>query len=271
MNTTHRYVVLRLATDKIRGEVVNVGIVLFAEHQPPQCFIMTTLNKLRAIDAAWDSAKLSAWRANIYTILNNYNGVQRTIEALARFGFCQSDAVGMFYADTQEILSKQLAIIKRTYVSNKGNDDKPPREKRTRLQTLMRQQFQRMEKLGTEADDIENHLVVANLPVPHYSELKNDFVYKNGVYRLTQTLDYNVSPDGVHQKLMEACMKSTASELAAQTYGKGTVLMAVVDIPESLREPTDHHVDMLIAKGFEVFHFTDPSSMSEYMQKAVPN
>lgn len=271
MSTTYSYVVLRLAVEKIRGEVINVGIALFNEQQQPQSIIMATLNKLRAIDATWDTARLNAWRTNIDTILKRYDGPRSAIDALGRFGFCEPDAVGMFHADTQDDLKQQLTTIKRTYISNKTTEDKPVREKRTRLQTLMRDQFKRMQIFGNEAGDVQNHLVVANLPVPGYDEFKNDFVYKNGVYRLTQTIDYNVSADSVHNKLMEACLKSTAAELAANAYGPGTMRMAVLDIPEALRDVTDHHIDMLVAKGFEVFHFGDASSMGNYMQKVIPS
>lgn len=270
MITTFHYVVLRLAVEKIRGEVINVGIALFNEQQQPQIIIMATLNKLRAIDETWDNARLNGWRTNIDIILKRYDDTRSAIDALGRFGFCDPDAVGMFHADTQDALKQHLSTIKRTYVSNKSTEDKPAREKRTRLQTLMRDQFKRMQVFGNEAGDVQNHLVVANLRVPGYEELKNDFVYKNGVYRLTQTIDYNVSADSVHHKLMEACLKSTAAELAANAYGPGTMRMAVLDIPDALRDATDYHIDMLVAKGFEVFHFGDASSMNNYMQKVIP-
>lgn len=271
MSSTYHYVVLRLAVEKIRGEVINVGIVLFKEQQQPQCIIMATLNKLRAIDATWNTTRLNAWRTNIDAILQRCDGTRSAIDALCRFGFCEPNAVGMFHADTQNDLKQQLSTIRHTYVSNKTTDDRPVREKRTRLQTLLREQFKRMQVFGNEAGDVQNHLVVANLPVPGYDELKNDFVYKNGVYRLTQTIDYNVSADSMHNKLMEACLKSTAAELAANAYGPDTMRMAVLDIPDALRDATDHHIDMLVAKGFEVFHFSDASSMDNYMQRVIPN
>ena len=270
MSTTYHYVVLRLAVEKIRGEVINVGIALFGGEQQATSIMMATLNKLRAIDATWDSTRFSAWKANVDKILSHYKETGATIEALGRFGFCEPDAVGMFQAEDAEQLREQLAKIRATYVSNKANESKAPREKRTRLQTLMRNQFKRMEVLGSSANDVQNHLVVANMPVPGYEELKNDFVYKNGVYRLTQTIDYHVSPDSIHNKLSEACVKSTAAELAANYYGPNTVRLAVLDIPEGLQDAADHHIDMLLAKGFEVFHFSKPEDMARYLQMATP-
>lgn len=271
MDSTYHYSVLRLSTDRLRGEVINVGVVLFHQGEAPRTIVMATLNKLRAIDAKWDTQQLAAWSANIDQIIASGTSVREQLLALSRFGFCEPDAVGMFVAETAADLADKLNAIKATFVANKVRADQPKREKRTRLQTALRDQFQRMHVLGHEPSDIANHLVVPNMPVPAYPELKNDFVYKNGVYRITQTLDYNVAPDSLHNKLQEACVKSTAADLAARNYGPGTKRYVVVDIPAAFADAADQHVDLLLAQGFEVFHFNDSLSMSQYLSRATPN
>ena len=271
MNTTYHYVVLRLATDDLRGEVINVGVVLFQGAAQPQIHIMATLNKLRAIDATWDTPRLSVWTENVRALVERSNSARDCIEALASFGFCDGQAIGMFIAENQTQLSKNLADVKATYVANRSHSERPQREKRTRLQTALRDQFKRMQILGTSVDDLSMHLVVQNVPVPSYPELRTDFVYKNGVYRLTQTLDYNVSPDSLHNKLSEACVKSTAAEMAVKEYGADTITMVVVDIPEEFADAADSHLDLLHARGFDIYHFNDPSSMAQYIAKAAPH
>lgn len=270
MKTTYHYVVLRLAPDQTRGEVINVGIALFPDSEEARVVTMATLNKLRALDAGWDSQRLSAWTRGVQMVLENERSVAAQTQALARFGFCEPDAVGMFTSDSPEALAARLKAIKATYVANKANEERPKREKRTRLQTALREQFKKMHVLGSDTADIANHLVVANVPVPAYDDLKTDFVYKNGVYRITQTIDYHVAPDSVHNKLAEACVKSTAAELAMKAYGPDTQRLAVLDIPPGMEDATDQHVDLLLAQGFEVFHYGDSTSMETYLQKAAP-
>jgi len=270
MNSTYHYTVLRLSPHRTRGEVINVGVVLFQAEQEPCVIIMATLNKLRALDASWNTARLLAWTKNIKTILASQRGPAHQLKALERFGFCEAEAVGMFTAETDGDLQQQLTAIKTAYVANKAGAEPAKRERRTRLQTSMREQFSKMHVLGHNTEDLANHLVVPNLPVPNQPDLKNDFVYKNGVYRITQTIDYNVSPDGIHQKLQEACVKGTAATLAARAYGAGTQCYAVVDIPTEYADVTDSHLDLLLAQGFEVFHFTDAQSMAAYLAKATP-
>ncbi len=270
MKTTYHYVVLRLAVDRMRGEILNVGVALLAGEQPARTVMMATLNKLRAVDSSWNSQRYAAWTENVQAILDANKTATSQIQALHRFGFCERDAVGTFMAASHEEIAEQLARIKSAYVSNRSADEKPKREKRTRLQTALRDQFKKMHVLGNTVDDIAEHLVVSNVPVAGYPDLKSDFVYKNGTYRITQTLDYHVAPDSLHNKLTEACVKSTAAELAMKQYGSNTRRLAVLDIPEEYSDAADAHIDLLLAQGFEVFHFNNPASMDDYLTKAVP-
>jgi len=271
MNTTFEYVVLRLAADQIRGEVINVGIVLFGVDTPARVITMATLNKLRAIDVSWSASRLAQWVANAEAILQAGKGTKRQIETLERFGLCEASAVGMFVAKDAKELTQRLNGIRARYVSNKAKDGEvAPRKKRNRLQTAMRDQFKKMHVLGAVPDDIAQHLVVPNVPVPGHDEFKTDFVYKNGVYRITQTLDYNVAPDSLHNKLAETCVKTMAGELAMQAYGSDTLRLAVVDVPAAFADAADSHVDLLLARGFEVFHFGDANQMAKYFSKATP-
>lgn len=270
MNTTYHYVVLRLATDDLRGEIINVGIALFNGEARPQVHMMATLNKLRALDATWDSLRLGQWTENVRSITEQAMPPAEIVQTLSAFGFCDGDAIGMFIAETPAQLSENLAEIKTTYVANRPTAEKARREKRTRLQTALRGQFKKMHVLGETANDLAQHLVVPNVPVPSYPELKSDFLFKNGVYRVTQTIDYNVSPDSLHNKLTEACVKSTSAELALKAYGPDTMRLAVLDIPEEFADAADAHVDLLFAQGFEIFHFGNPAQMDRYFKQAAP-
>lgn len=270
MNPTYHYVVLRLSTDDLRGELINVGVVLFPSDKPPQLFVLATLNKLRALDATWDTPRLAEWTANVQQIIEIEKSAAEVVRALGRFRYCDPEAVGSFVANSHAEVAKNLSDIKATYIANRIGNDGKPRERRPRLHTALKEQFRRMHVLGVEADDVAQHLVVPNVPVPHHPELKTDFVYKNGAYRITQAIDYHVAPDSVHNKLAEACVKSTAAELAMRAYGPGTLRLAVFDIPDALAGAADAHVDLLHAQGFEIFHFRDPQSMADYLSKGAP-
>ncbi|MHB1701180.1 MAG: DUF3037 domain-containing protein [Acidobacteriaceae bacterium] len=269
MDKIYHYVVLRLAIDDLRGEIINVGIVLFAEEEQPRLIVMATLNKLRALDASWDQARFGRWVANIQEIIAQQRTPQEAVQGLAMFGFCDAEAIGMFTASNQTELASEIAEVKATYVSNRAATAQH-RERRSRLHTLLRERFRAMHVLGATMDDLANHMVVAHVPVPGHSELRTDFLYGNGVYSITQAIDYRISPDSVHNKLSEVCLKITAAHMAARAYGPTTQCLAVLDIPPELEDATDAQVDLLHAQNFDIFRFGDPQSMAEYLQRAAP-
>lgn len=269
MNSMHEFVVLRLAPNPMRGELLNVGAAVFYTDRTPTVHIMAPLGKLRAIDATWSSAKLQSWKASVENALKAERTTQQHVLMLSRLGYCAEGEPGLFYAENANQFHAELSDIKRTYVTPIGDVTHQKRERRTRLSMELRQRFKALKVLGKSVEDLSEHLIVPNVPVPEYPDLKADFVYKNGVYRVTQTLDYRVSLQGAHAKINEACVKSMAAELATKAWGNDTVKLAVVQIPREFEDLADGHIDMLYAHGFEIFHADSQVDMARYVTRAI--
>lgn len=269
MKQRYHYVVLRLKTNDLRNEIINVGIVLFDESLKPTVITMAPLNKLRAIDTSWDAARLTQWTKRVHDLVEMERDAKTLLATLDRFGYCDQKAIGMFMASSKREVDENIAEIKRVYVSNKSGVERQQKEKKSKLQILLKEQFERMQVLGSTMEDLANHMVVPNVPVPEHPGLKSDFLFKNGVYRITQTFDYNVSVDSLHHKLSEACVKSTAADLAVGKYGFDTKKFAVLDVPKEFEGYVDAHIDLLITKGFYIHNFGDNSSMDDYFLSAI--
>lgn len=269
MKQRYHYVVLRLKTNDLRNEIINVGIVLFDESLKPTVITMAPLNKLRAIDTSWDAARLSQWTKRVHDVVEMESDAKALLATLDRFGYCDQKAIGMFMASSQREVAENIAEIKRLYVANKSGAERQQKEKKSKLQILLKEQFELRDVLGKTVDDLEKHLVVPNVQVPEHPSLKSDFVFKNGVYRITQTIDYNVEPDSLHNKLTEACVKITSADFAVNKYGENTKKLAVIDVPQVYLGTVDAHIDLLIKKNFEIFNFSDHSSMTDYFDKAI--
>lgn len=266
MKQRYHYVVLRLKTNDLRNEIINVGIVLFDESLKPTVITMAPLNKLRAIDTSWDAARLSQWTMRVHDVVDMAKDAKELLATLDRFGYCDQKAIGMFMASSKKEVDENIAEIKRIYVANKSGAERQKKEKKSKLQILLKEQFERMQVLGSTMEDLANHMVVPNVPVPDHPGLKSDFLFKNGVYRITQTIDYNVAPDSLHNKLSEACVKTTAADLAMRKYGSDTKKYAVLDVPEEYVDSIDSHIDLLLTKGFEVFHYRNSQRLSSYFE-----
>jgi len=270
MNSTYEFVVLRLAPNPMRGELLNVGAVVFAPSGEATIHIMAPLGKLRVIDATWNASRLADWRHTLERVLRMDRSTAEHINTLAHLGYCKRGEPGMFLAENAAQLDAEISNIRRTYITPAGEAiQSHKRERKARLASELRQRFKSLKVLGKSIDDLSEHLIVPNVPVPDYPDLKADFVFKNGIYRLTQTLDYRVSAQGAHAKINEACVKSMAAQLASKSWGPDTLKLAVVQVPNEFADLADGHLDMLHAHGFEIFHADRQADMHRYVQQAL--
>jgi hypothetical protein len=106
------------------------------------------------------------------------------------------------------------------------------------------------------------------LPIPGAPDLKGDFVYKNGVYRITQTLDYRVSPSGARQKVSEACTKVMAANAGEKVWGDDTLKYALVNIPDEVADIAQSHLNLFHSAGFQVFHADNQRELERYYEVA---
>ncbi|USP46996.1 DUF3037 domain-containing protein [Alcaligenes faecalis] len=258
------YLILRLRPDFIRGEVVNVGAVVWERHGQAMLHFWAPVTKVRALDSTWTNETAAAWLQNIESIVQKTDNILDCQSVLNKIGVCQRNAVGMFVANSKKDLAAEISEIKTTYVSPYGFDQDEGKSSRTDLVAELRASFKKMNVLGESPEDLTRHLIVQDIPIPQNPELRADFVYKNGVYRVTQTLDYRTSMKRAQQKIKEACTKMVAAQLAKESWGAETVKIAVVNVPSEVAVIADPHLDMLLSHDFFIFHSNKKEDMVHY-------
>lgn len=264
MTMVYEYVVLRLSPDIMRGEYVNIGLVVFPAEGKPSVRLLAPISKVRALDPTWNSIKHTHLRAQIEDLLSEQSSTECKVEKLVRLGLVHSNEPGFFHASS-ETLEQEIRSVAAQYILSRV--ERKPR--RANLHKEMVQRFKDMELLGSSIDDLPKHLVVPHVPIPQYPDLKADFVFKNGVYRITQTLDYRVSESAAHQKVAEACTKAMAAREGVNAWGEGTKKFALVCIPPEIADIADSHIDLLIANGFVIFHADKKDDLDSYHSLAL--
>lgn len=258
------YLILRLKPDFIRGEIINVGAVIWNREGSPTTHFWAPVTKVRALDAAWGSADAEAWIDSLDSIVQKTKSIHECQAILQQLGVCQKSAIGMFVAKSQSALEAEINDIKHTYVNPHTLAQDEAKGRRTDLIAELRNSFKLMHMLGNGPEDLSRHLIVQDIPIPQNPELRADFVYKNGVYRVTQTLDYRTSMKRAQQKIKEACTKMVAAQLAKESWGAETVKIAVVNVPTEVAVIADPHLDMLLSHGFFIFHSDNKQDMAHY-------
>lgn len=265
MTQFYEYVVLRLSPNLIRGESINIGVAVFRENGAAVVRLLAPISKIRAIDPTWNRARNDQLEIFLKTVIDSASSTQAKIQSLASLGYCISSEPGFFHA-TESALDEAIRDIVKRYVSTAASAERKPRK--SRLHTDLSRWFKRLHLLGTDAEDLSHHRVVPHFPIPGNPDLKGDFVYKNGVYRITQTLDYSGSESGAHAKVAEACMKVMAAREAVNVWGDSTKKFAVVRVPEAVADIADKHLDLLYNSGFEIFNADQSRDLDRYEQIA---
>ncbi|OXS92657.1 DUF3037 domain-containing protein [Pandoraea apista] len=266
MTKFYEYVVLRLAPDAIRGESINVGLAIFPQDESPVTRISASLAKVRQLDASWNSSRADRFRDAVQEIIVDQNrSIDERISLLAALGYCLPGEPGFFYA-SPSTLAEEIRLVEAQYITAKNEPNR--RAPRSKLHQEIAQRFKSMKLLGKTADDLLDHLVVPHVAIPGTPDLKADFVYKNGVYRITQTLDYRVSSQGARQKIAEACTKVTAAQQGQKVWGDTTMKFALVCVPGEVADIADSHLDLLYASGFKIFHADKPKELASYHAEA---
>lgn len=265
MTELYEYVVIRLSPDVMRGETINVGIAVFPKESPAFVRIAASQAKVKALDPRWDTRREKQLKSEVESLVLRPGTTESKINLLASLGLCIPGVPGFFYASASD-LEAELRQVAQQYISTRR--ERGAGTRRSKLHHEMLVKFRSMHMLGTGEVDLGLHRVVPHLPIPGSPDLKADFVYKNGVYRITQTLDYRVSPMGARQKVSEACTKVMAATAGVKVWGDDTKKFALVNVPADVAPIADSHLDMLYAAGFEIFHADNHRELEQYEKVA---
>lgn len=189
------FVVLR-AVDKVRGESVNAGIVLFTP-DGVMVGVAPTANRIKALHPDFAAVSLAAWREGLQSALKSFAvklpDIAQQIAMLPLL--CQP-----FTADTepgsallnadnpQETLEALLTwqvLTRQATVRAKNGAPKRP----TKLAAQMRTWFRNAKVFSSNAEDLSKGRVIANFPVAARDDLYADFAVKNGRLHVLETLD----------------------------------------------------------------------------------
>jgi len=263
MTENYEFVVLRLSPDPMRGETLNAGLIVFAQDGSVDVKIGAALGKLRALDDSIDRRYLATVRQRIMELVSYEGTTEDKVARLADFGFCSRRSPG-FFTSNRTSYRDHVRELEEVYVVPAGI----VRNQRSRLLDELLERLRSMSLLGSEESDLNRHLAVPSLPIPLHPDLKGDLVYRNGVYRITQTVDYQVAAAAAHKKISEVCTKVMAADLARRSWGDNLRKYAVVRVPETVASIADPHLDLLHAQGFDIFHYDNGDDLARYHESA---
>lgn len=238
MDRCFEYCILRLMPDAVRGEVVNIGIVVFLNDRV-DVRITKNMVKAQALVPNFSLEGIDGIADEIADVANGLPPAE-AVSLLKDLGPLTVSQLGFFSAN-ETTYDNKIEQIMRWMVN-------PParqafNEGRSRLHTEIRKQFKDFNLLGKSPDDIAEHKVIPGYTLPGESDMSIDFAMKNGLWRFTQVVDYRTTSKGAHNKIKEVSVKAVTLHQAPKALDvkseevKGYALVWVPPEFESIAAP----------------------------------
>lgn len=219
--------IIRYQPDMHRQEVVNVGVVLFAD-DGPRISLGASLGKVLALDPNFPIANIYDQAERLRGVLANLWERNVPIDDItSRFGpggMLSLSSTGMLERTgrTPESIIEEL---ERDLV--RAPTPRRLKEPRTsRLHTELRRVFAQARILGSKPTDISRHLVVPNFPIDPDVGLFAEFALRNGKLHITETVDFRTA--AASTKRTEAQAKTLLLLQAQNRVGAADLLRYVV-------------------------------------------
>ncbi len=263
----YRYAVLRVTPDKMRGEIVNVGVIVISPNGDLDIVLPERHKKAVALDASLEQPVIQEMANQICKLADfdsNPAKKEKLIE-MACSDILRCSAFAEFKVDRPENYHRRIDDLLQLLV----NPVTRKRQAKTqRIATKVKSIFEDHEILGS-IDDIDNHLVVPNYPIDALRGLKADFALKNGCMHITQTIDMNTSDHA--QKHAQAALDAVTLDKALNIFGDDTRRYVVYSatrknqtVDQTLKLLGDHADNM-----FNLESADDTNAYVELIQAAI--
>lgn len=264
MDRCFKYCVLRLMPDPVRGEVVNIGLIIFTDGGI-DLRIGKNLAKAQALVPHLSIDGLDELKEELGDIAGLLNP-EEALPLLKSYGPFTVSELGYFTANDDKYEAK-IEQIMRWLVSPPAKPS--AREGRSRLATEIRSELKRHKLLGNSIEEMHKNKVVAGYELPGEDDLAVDFAIKNGLYRFTQVIDYRTTPKSVHSKIKEVSIKAIAIHQAPRALDvkkddvKG---YALVWVPPEFADVAHPHLKVLHDFTDEILHYDNPRDRNRYWE-----
>ncbi len=214
-----KYAVLMAIPDRLRGERVNVGIIVF---RPTGADVrLSDVAKLRALAGGdWDGYASDLRHRLIERFGSDPNAADAFVGGPAPDPIIQASDLAWFSIGNVNEYEAQVAdILKSLVVRPRG----PARPRSTRINTEIARQLKGFKVLASPDETINEHKVVRNFTIDRDEGLIADFALKNGLMHIATTVDLRkatINPG-------DAALKAITLDKAAEKYPKNVHLLGV--------------------------------------------
>lgn len=258
--TTYNYSIIRITPNPVRAESINIGLVV-STPGGPDIRVLQTFTKIKAITKSFSMGDLDEMKTKMEFLLTE----KLTLEEAVRFfqGSINLSETGSFTAKNSFEYENNVDLINKTYITpEKSNKREPITQKR--IITELKDQFSHYGIMGKGIDDLCEHKVVQGYPLSAQQGLYAELLLKNGVYHLTETLDFRTS--NTKQKAGDSAFKAITMS-TAKTIWNGEVNAFLVYAADAAQERIySQQLALVNSYADKTFNLLSHEEMSNYFE-----
>lgn len=262
--TVYKYSIIRITPNPVRAESINVGFVVTSPEGTADVRVLDSFSKIKAVTNDYSMEQLGNLKDQLEKMLTNC----LTLEQTAAFfsGSITLSSIGTFSADTHDEYDLELIKINKLYISPIKSGKKTPVTQK-RIITELKDEFERFGIMGKNVNEIHNHKVVQGYPLSEPEGLYAELILKNGIYHLTETLDFRSS--NFKQKLGDTAVKAITMN-AAKTMWHEQVNTFLVYAAEASQERTyAQQINLVNGYADKMYNLLSKSDMSSYFEHMI--
>lgn len=225
------FTLLQIVPDRLRGEVMNIGIVLHTDAGPDLRLRMLP-TRLRALAPGYSRANLDEWHQAWLTALLRFDRADQRWtwlkEAMAPLRLAETG--GTISAESASDLEAQVEGLLERLVMPPPSvaTTAKPRMRRSGLNAQLTSWLRAQHLYSPKLQDLSKNRVVSGYPLSMTEELFAEFALKNGSIHVIETLDLRGHNSYTKPLRNEASHKALVLDLAQDELQKSSQRIAVI-------------------------------------------
>jgi hypothetical protein len=259
----YNFAIIRVSPDPRRGEVVNIGLVVFLRASV-DVRILPSLSKVQALYGELDLAELYALPKKFAKLLPGRASTKARYEMMRQIGMMELSELGQFEAvgndDYETVVDGLMVKLVRPTPLRREREASA-----SKLHAEVRKIIKDAKLLGRATDNLDNHKVIPNYGLAPEKGLYADFAGKNSQYYITETIDYRVERGLFGAKFNESTKAALVLREAARQFvnSNRTVLYAASSQVEA---KVQTHLTLLSEFATEFVNFSSAQDRARFVQ-----
>ncbi|AXF59321.1 DUF3037 domain-containing protein [Leclercia sp. W6] len=248
-------------SNPVRAESINIGFAITSPHGVADVRVLESFSKIKAVTSDYSMQNLDELKTQIEKMLTDC----LTLEQATAFfqGSITLSPIGTFAAENAYEYDEQIKEINRLYITP-IKSKKRSTVSQKRIITELKDEFERFGIMGKNVNEIHDHKVVQGFPLSEEEGLYAELLLKNGIYHLTETLDFRST--NFKQKLGDTAVKAITMNKAKTVWCNEVQTFLVYAADPSQERKYAQQINMVDNYADKMYNLLSNSDMSAYFE-----